>query len=41
MLYSNRKVNVCSSDEDTDFFNIVDEVLQGDILAPYLPRLHT
>ena len=30
------------SDEDTDFFNIVAEVLQGDTIFSYnLPRLHT
>ena len=36
MLYKNMKVKVCSSDRDTDFFNIVSGVLQGDTLAPYL-----
>ena len=36
MLYRNTKVKVCSSDVDTDFFNIVAGVLQGDTLAPYL-----
>ena len=36
MLYRNSKVKVCSQDADTDFFNIVAEVLQGDTLALYL-----
>ena len=30
------KVKVRSSDRDTDFFDIVTGVLQGDTLAPYL-----
>ena len=36
MLYRNTKVKVCSPDGDTDYFNIVAGVLQGDTLAPYL-----
>ena len=36
MLYRNTKVNVCSPDGDTDFFDIVVEVLQGDTQAPNL-----
>ena len=36
MLYRNTKIKVYSPDEDTDFFDIVDGVLQGDTLAPYL-----
>ena len=36
ILYRITKVKVCSPDGDTDFFNIVAGVLQGDILAPYL-----
>ena len=36
MLYRNTKVKVCFLDEDTDYFNIVAGVLQGDTLAPYL-----
>ena len=36
MLYKNTKVNVCSPDGDTNFFDIVAGVLQGDKLAPYL-----
>ena len=36
MLYKNMKVKVCSLDGDTDYFDIVAGVLQGDILAPYL-----
>ena len=36
MLYRNTNVKVCSPDEDTDYFNIVAGVLQGDTLAPYL-----
>ena len=36
MLYKNTKVKVCSPDGDTDYFDIVAGVLQGDTLAPYL-----
>ena len=36
MLCKNTKVKVCSPDGDTDYFNIVTGVLQGDTLAPYL-----
>ena len=36
MLYKNMKIKVCSPDGDTDYFNIVAGVLQGDTLAPYL-----
>ena len=36
MLYKNPKVKVCSPDGDTDYFDIVAGVLQGDTLAPYL-----
>ena len=36
MLYKNTKVKVRSSDGDTDFFDMVAGVLQGDTLAPYL-----
>ena len=36
MLYKNTKVKVCSPDEDTDYFDVVADVLQGDTLAPYL-----
>ena len=36
ILYRNTKVKVCSPDGDTDYFNIVAGVLQGDTLAPYL-----
>ena len=36
MPYGNTKVKVCSSDGDTDYFDIVAGVLQGDTLAPYL-----
>ena len=36
MLYKNMKVKVCSPDGDTDYFDIVAGVLQGDSLAPYL-----
>ena len=36
MLYKNMKVKVRSQDGDTDFFDIVAGVLQGDTLAPYL-----
>ena len=32
----NTKVKVCSLDGDTDYFNIVTGVLQGDTLASYL-----
>ena len=36
MLYKNTKVNVRSPNGDTDYFDIVVDVLQGDTLAPYL-----
>ena len=36
ILYRNTKVKVRSPDGDTEYFNIVAEVLQGDTLAPYL-----
>ena len=36
MLYKNTKVKVCSLDGDTDYFDIVAGVLQGDTLALYL-----
>ena len=35
MLYKNTKVKVRSPDEDTDYFDTVAGVLQGDTLAPY------
>ena len=36
ILYRNTKVKVRSLDGDTDYFDIVVGVLQGDTLAPYL-----
>ena len=36
MLYKNTKVKVCSPDGDTDYFDIVAGVQQGDTLALYL-----
>ena len=36
MLYRNTKVKVRSPDGDTDYFDIVVGLLQGDTLAPYL-----
>ena len=36
MVYKITKVNVYSLDGDTDFFDVVAGVLQGDTLAPYL-----
>ena len=36
MVYRNTKVKVRSPDGDTDYFDIVAGVLQGDTLAPYL-----
>ena len=36
MLYRNTKIKVPSLGGDTDHFNIVAGVLQGDILTPYL-----
>ena len=36
ILYKNTKVKVHSPDGDTDFFNIVADILQGDTLAPSL-----
>ena len=35
MLYKNTKIKVRSPDEDTNFFDIVSDVLQGVTLAPY------
>ena len=36
ILYRNTKVKVRSPDRDTEYFDIVAGVLQGDTLAPYL-----
>ena len=36
MLYRNTKIKVRSLDGDTDYFDIVAGVLQGDTLSPYL-----
>ena len=36
MLYKNTEVKVRSPDEDTDYFDTVASVLQGDISASYL-----
>ena len=36
ILYKNTKVKVSSPDGDTEYFDIVAGVLQGDTLAPYL-----
>ena len=36
ILYRNTKVKVRSPDGDTDYFDVVTGVLQGDTLAPYL-----
>ena len=36
IVYRNTKVNICSPDGDTEYFDIVAGVLQGDTLAPYL-----
>ena len=36
MLYKNTKVKFRSPDGNTDYFDIVEGVLQGDTLAPYL-----
>ena len=36
MLYKNTKVKVRTPDRDTDYFDIVSGVLQGDTLAPFL-----
>ena len=35
MQYKNTKVNVCSPDGDTDYFDIIAGVLQGVTLARY------
>ena len=43
LLYKNTKAIVCSTNDKTNFFDIVDRVLQGDTLVPYiyyLRRLH-
>ena len=36
MLHKNTKVKVVSPDKDTDYFDIIASVLQGDTFAPYL-----
>ena len=36
ILYRNTKVKVRSPDKDTEYFDIVAGVLQGDTIAPYL-----
>ena len=36
ILYRNTKVKVCSLDGDTEYFDIVAGILQGDMLTPYL-----
>ena len=36
MQYKNAKVKVHSLDGDTDYFDIVADLIPGDILAPYL-----
>ena len=36
MLYKNTKMKVCPLNGDTDFFDILSGVLQGDTLASYL-----
>ena len=36
MIYKNTKAIFCLPDGDTDFFDVVARVLQGDILTPYL-----
>ena len=36
ILYGNTKVKVCSPDGDTEYFDIVAGVLQGDTQVPYL-----
>ena len=36
MLYKNTKVKVCSPDGDTDYFDILADVLQRHTLAAYL-----
>ena len=36
IFYKNTKLEVRSPDRDTEYFDIVAEVLQGDTLAPYL-----
>ena len=39
MLYKNSKAIVHSTDSDTDFFDIVAEDLQRDILASYILKI--
>ena len=36
MIYKNTKATVHSPDGDTDFFDIVAGILQGDTLTPYM-----
>ena len=40
MLYRNTKLKVSSLDGDTNYFDIVEGVSQGDTLAPYLFTPH-
>ena len=40
MLYKNMKVKGCSLYGDTDYFDVVAGVLQGDTLAPYLSIIY-
>ena len=40
MSYRNTKVKVCSSDGDTEFFDIVASILIGNTLLPYLFIIH-
>ena len=35
-MYTNTKAKVLSPDDETDIFDIIAGVLQGDILAPFL-----
>ena len=39
ILYKNTKAMVCSFDGDTDFFNVLVEVLQGDSVAIFIISL--
>ena len=41
MLYKNPKAMVCSSDGNTDVFNIVPKRYISDLFIYNLPRLHT
>ena len=36
IMYTNNRAMVMTSDGETDYFDVITGVLQGDLLAPYL-----